>query len=109
MQCETKIKDEATKALAKLYALADPLTDQQHGKVGKVKQNMSKLSKPTDEMLYVIVSWLKEEGIDVVCAPFEAEWQLVFVEKIGFIDGIMTEDGDVIALGAQNAYVGTVT
>jgi len=35
-----------------------------------------------------MIAWLKVENIGCVCAPFEAEWQLAFLEQIGHINGL---------------------
>jgi 5'-3' exonuclease len=33
--------------------------------------------------------------------PFEAKWQLVFLERMSIVDCIYTPDGDAIVLGAK--------
>jgi exonuclease-1 len=104
----------AAKALEELEKLKNiarekgALTREQEANVCK---HMKATAKPTDERREGIIRWLKEEStrtgkeIRVVMAPFEAEWQLVFEEKAGRIDGILTQDSDTIVLGAKNVYI----
>jgi exonuclease-1 len=44
---------------------------------------------------------LREHGVECILAPFEADAQLCYLEKIGYIDVIMTKDSDLIAYGAH--------
>lgn len=37
-------------------------------------------------------------------APYEADAQLVYLERIGLVDGIITEDSDLLVFGAQNVF-----
>jgi hypothetical protein len=48
---------------------------------------------------------LNENEIEYKCAPFEAEWQLVYLEMIGEIHGMITQDSDVLVLGAKVALL----
>jgi 5'-3' exonuclease len=105
-----KTKSDASKALDRLFAKGrDPNQNISDDDLTEVKKHMKALSKPTEELTRLIVDWLlsQEPKVSAVCAPFEAEWQLVFLEKRGVIDGIMTEDGDAIALGGKNVLVDT--
>jgi len=43
----------------------------------------------------------EQDGIQFECAPFEAEWQLVYLEHQGVINYVYTTDGDSIILGVD--------
>jgi exonuclease-1 len=45
---------------------------------------------------------LRAENIPYVVAPYEADAQLAYLEKIGLVDGIITEDSDLLVFGCRN-------
>jgi 5'-3' exonuclease len=61
-------------------------------------------TKPGEEIISLVKNWMMAECISYECAPFEADWQLIALEQQGIIDGIMTNDSDLIALGGSNLY-----
>lgn len=44
---------------------------------------------------------MKLEGVDYIVAPYEADAQLCFLEKEGYVDGIITEDSDLLVFGCK--------
>lgn len=44
---------------------------------------------------------LKAEDVSYVVAPYEADAQLAYLEKKGHIDGIITEDSDLLVFGCR--------
>lgn len=42
--------------------------------------------------------------IEFLVAPYEADSQLAYLNKIGYIDFIITEDSDLIVFGAKNVF-----
>jgi DNA excision repair protein ERCC-5 len=58
----------------------------------------------TESMKEDIVQLLLLFGIPYVDAPAEAEAQCVALEKLGLVDGIVTEDSDVFVFGGENIY-----
>jgi 5'-3' exonuclease len=48
-----------------------------------------------------VIEELKRLKIPYIVAPYEADAQLVYLEKIGIIDGIIAEDSDMLAFGAK--------
>jgi exonuclease 1 len=47
---------------------------------------------------------LRAEGIPYVVAPYEADAQLAYLERVGIVDGIITEDSDLLVFGCKNVY-----
>ncbi len=95
-------------ALAKLNdffqkgVAGDAITDDDRADAFKLTKQVT---VPTYEMLDMVIKWMVGEGIKFVGAPFEAEWQLVMLEKSCEIDAIMSVDGDCVILGAKKLYV----
>ena len=62
------------------------------------------LNAVTDEIRAETIELLRLFGIPYVEAPAEAEAQCVALEKMGFVDGIVTEDSDAFVFGGQVIY-----
>ncbi|CDO70975.1 hypothetical protein BN946_scf184830.g7, partial [Trametes cinnabarina] len=41
------------------------------------------------------------EGVPYIVAPYEADAQLAYLERIGLVDGIITEDSDLLVFGCK--------
>jgi exonuclease-1 len=55
----------------------------------------------TPEMAQRLVIELQAMEIECVVAPYEADAQLAYLDKIGYIDVVCTEDSDLIAYGCS--------
>ena len=55
----------------------------------------------TPEMAAILIRELKKHGIKFVVAPYEADSQLTYLEKEGLVDGVITEDSDLIVYGCK--------
>ncbi|WWD15652.1 hypothetical protein CI109_100074 [Kwoniella shandongensis] len=55
----------------------------------------------TPKMAYQLIKALRAENVDYVVAPYEADAQLCFLEREGFVDGIITEDSDLLVFGCK--------
>lgn len=89
---KVKSKTNEKRALLRKRALQD----------GKWEQAFSVTSL---HMAYIIRE-LDQLGFKYIVAPFEADPQLVYLEKIGLADVIYTVDSDVIAYGCKLAILG---
>ena len=73
-------------------------------KMGKTAEATSELQKAVDvtpEMARQMIDELKKLNIDFVVAPYEADAQLVYLEKTGVIQGIISEDSDLLVFGSK--------
>ncbi|KAI0828801.1 putative exonuclease [Hypoxylon sp. FL0890] len=73
-------------------------------KAGKPSQAHAELQKAIDvtpEMARHLIEELKKAGVPYVVAPYEADPQLVYLERQGLISGILSEDSDLLVFGAK--------
>ena len=73
-------------------------------KVGKVSQAHLELQKSVDvtpEMARMVIEELKHHDIQYVVAPYEADSQLAYLERKGIIDGVLSEDSDLLVFGVK--------
>ncbi|GMG21589.1 unnamed protein product [Ambrosiozyma monospora] len=55
----------------------------------------------TPEMAKAVIEHFKIHNVKFVVAPYEADSQMVYLEKAGLVDGIISEDSDLLIFGAQ--------
>ncbi|KAF2814282.1 uncharacterized protein BDZ99DRAFT_506967 [Mytilinidion resinicola] len=73
-------------------------------KLGKTSQAHLELQKAVDvtpEMARMFIEELKRHNIQYVVAPYEADSQLVYLERKDLIQGILSEDSDLLVFGAK--------
>jgi len=73
-------------------------------KLGKTSQAHLELQKAVDvtpEMARSLIEELKHHNIQYVVAPYEADSQLIYLERKGIIQGILSEDSDLLVFGAK--------
>jgi len=73
-------------------------------KVGKTSQAQLELQKAVDvtpEMARMLIDELKHHNIQYIVAPYEADSQMAYMERRGIIDGILSEDSDLLVFGAR--------
>lgn len=49
-----------------------------------------------EEHIYLLMKYLKSKNIEFIVAPYEADAQLAYMQKLGQIDYVITEDSDLI-------------
>ncbi|ORX94456.1 exonuclease-like protein [Clohesyomyces aquaticus] len=73
-------------------------------KVGKTSQAHLELQKAVDvtpEMARLLIDELKHHNIQYIVAPYEADSQLAYLERQGIIDGVLSEDSDLLVFGTK--------
>lgn len=76
----------------------------------KARELMKRCVTVTRSILMEVLEALRSIGIEYILSPYEADAQLHFLEKIGYIDYILTEDSDLIIYGSKKIlykYTGT--
>lgn len=74
---------------------------QKAGKTSQAYQEFSKAVDVTPLMARQLINELKKLDVQYVVAPYEADAQLVYLEQKGIIDGILSEDSDLLVFGAK--------
>ena len=73
-------------------------------KIGKTSQAYLELQKAIDvtpEMARQLIEELKRHNIKYVVAPYEADAQLAYLERTGIIQGVISEDSDLLVFGVK--------
>lgn len=55
----------------------------------------------TPAVAATVIQALKEEGVECIVAPYEADAQMAYLSRIEYVDLIITEDSDLLAYGAH--------
>lgn len=71
------------------------------GRRAEAHQELQKAVDVTPQMARVLIEELKKHNVQYVVAPYEADSQLVYLEKQGIINGIISEDSDMLVFGAK--------
>ena len=74
------------------------------GKPAQATQEFQKCIDVTPEMASTIIRQLKKMDIPYVVAPYEADAQLVYLERQGLVDGILSDDSDLLVFGAKRLF-----
>ncbi|ORY08295.1 PIN domain-like protein, partial [Basidiobolus meristosporus CBS 931.73] len=71
---------------------------------GKRKEAMDYFQKCVDitpQMAFQLIKALREENVEFIVAPYEADAQLAYLDKIGRVSAIITEDSDLLVYGCK--------
>lgn len=90
---ERKIKREEARAKANEYS--------KKGNRQMAWKEYMKAAGVTPEMAKSIMVELDILEVKYVVAPYEADPQMVYLEHIGMVDGILSEDSDLLIFGCQ--------
>ncbi|KAJ1910279.1 hypothetical protein IWQ60_010738 [Tieghemiomyces parasiticus] len=55
----------------------------------------------TPEIAHQFIKRLRQEKVDYIVAPYEADAQLYYLDKAGLVDAVITEDSDLLAFGCR--------
>ncbi|OXV11172.1 hypothetical protein Egran_01071 [Elaphomyces granulatus] len=87
-----KTREESKKLGNELYS---------KGRTAEAYQEFQKAIDVTPEMARQVIEELKRMEVQYVVAPYEADAQLVYLEHQGVINGIISEDSDLLVFGAR--------
>ncbi|CCK68756.1 Rad2 family nuclease EXO1 KNAG_0B03150 [Huiozyma naganishii CBS 8797] len=55
----------------------------------------------TPEMAKCVIDYCRNNALAYIVAPYEADSQMVYLEKMGMVDGILSEDSDLLVFGCK--------
>ncbi|KAJ6235216.1 exonuclease 1 [Anaeramoeba flamelloides] len=73
----------------------------QRGDFEKAKKKFRGAVEITFEIAQGFVLALKEKGIEIIVAPYEADPQLAYLSRIGYCDGVYSVDSDLVVFGSR--------
>lgn len=87
-----KKREESKRKGLELYRLNKP---------SQAHLELQKAVEVTPEMAVQLIEELKKAGVQYVVAPYEADAQLAYLERQGIIQGMLSEDSDLLVFGAK--------
>lgn len=82
-------------------SLAAGLVLYRAGKISQAHQELQKAASVTPLMARQFIDELKRYNIQYVVAPYEADAQLAYLEHKGIINGVLSEDSDLLVFGVK--------
>lgn len=82
-------------------SLASGLELYRAGKVSQAHQELQKAAGVTPSMARQLIDELKKNNIPYVVAPYEADAQLAYLEQKDIINGVLSEDSDLLVFGVK--------
>jgi len=76
------------------------------GDFGSANNCFRKAVDITPRMAYNLIKILREEQIEFIVAPYEADAQLAFLSLNNLVDAVITEDSDLVVYGCNYFQVG---
>ncbi|KAI0266510.1 PIN domain-like protein [Gloeopeniophorella convolvens] len=95
-------ENERKQRRAENLARGDALAAQ--GKHTQAREYYCKCVDVTPQMAYQLIKALRAEDVPYIVAPYEADAQLAYLERTGIVDGIITEDSDLLVFGCKNVH-----
>ncbi|GAD99400.1 exonuclease [Paecilomyces variotii No. 5] len=71
------------------------------GRMSEAHQELQKAIDVTPYMARQLIEELKKMEVQYVVAPYEADAQMVYLEQQGIVNGIISEDSDLLVFGAK--------
>ncbi|KZO95426.1 PIN domain-like protein [Calocera viscosa TUFC12733] len=72
------------------------------GKASQAREFYVKALDITPEHALQVIKALKSETVQYIVAPYEADAQMAYLESAALVDGIITEDSDLLVFGCRD-------
>ena len=97
----SKARTEASRYERRKDAKKEGLELLNLGKTAQAHKTLQKAIDVTPQMTHDLIQELKKLNVAYVVAPYEADAQLAYLEKKGMINGVLSEDSDLLVFGVQ--------
>ncbi|XP_074945503.1 exonuclease 1 isoform X1 [Phalacrocorax aristotelis] len=77
----------------------------QEGKLSEARECFGRSVNVTHVMAHEVIKAARARGVDCIVAPYEADAQLAYLNKIGMVQAIITEDSDLLAFGCKKVFL----
>jgi len=91
-------------SLSSQYTSLDALREEEKSMQEVANRRERDIETVTDDMIDDVIHLLQLFGIPYLKARTEAEAQCVALEKMGLVDGVVTEDSDALVFGSKCVY-----
>ncbi|KAF7254630.1 Exonuclease 1 [Varanus komodoensis] len=75
------------------------------GKLSEARECFARSVNVTHAMAREVIKAARARGIDCIVAPYEADAQLAYLNKMGIVQAIITEDSDLLAFGCKKVFL----
>lgn len=99
-----KANEEAQRRRNRSEALAKAKAHARQGNASAANDFYVRAVDITPEMAREVIEALAREGFESLTAPYEADAQMAYLVKNGFVAGVITEDSDLIAHGCRSVF-----
>ncbi|NXP30667.1 EXO1 Exonuclease, partial [Leiothrix lutea] len=77
----------------------------QQGRLSEARECFGRSVNITHAMAHEVIKAARAQGVDCIVAPYEADAQLAYLNKIGMVHAIITEDSDLLAFGCKKVFL----
>ncbi|NXT13225.1 EXO1 Exonuclease, partial [Prunella fulvescens] len=75
------------------------------GRLSEARECFGRSVNITHAMAHEVIKAARAQGVDCIVAPYEADAQLAYLNKIGIVQAIITEDSDLLAFGCKKVFL----
>ncbi|XP_067844387.1 exonuclease 1 [Heptranchias perlo] len=75
------------------------------GKTAEARECFTRCVNITPAMAHNVIKAARAKGMDCIVAPYEADAQLAYLNKIGIAQAVITEDSDLLAFGCKKVVL----
>ncbi|XP_055994270.1 exonuclease 1 [Sorex fumeus] len=75
------------------------------GKVSEARECFTRSINITHAMAHKVIKAARAQGVDCLVAPYEADAQLAYLNKVGIVQAVITEDSDLLAFGCKKVIL----